>query len=167
MCASETDVAVLVSEQDSHNIASARLRWGSLSTFFWQDIAKDVKSGEKRLRHLEIQSTGVIQNTSPLGAEKLESELEDLKKALEKLKLVCREEEERLLKTLKSESAYHTQARLLEAEVQEFRKTLQALGNNFEPGDVRSDEDLIALWRKYMVSVCLSTDGEQRKLDKY
>ncbi|XP_061468049.1 nesprin-3 isoform X2 [Rhineura floridana] len=115
-----------------------------------QDIARDVKSGEKKLRHLEAQSTGVMQNTSPLGAEKMKEELEDLKKALEKLKLVSTEEEERLLKNLKSENAYHSHARLLEAEVQEFRKSLQRLANAFEPeAGGRSDEDLILLWRKY------------------
>nr|XP_060611999.1 nesprin-3 isoform X2 [Anolis sagrei ordinatus] len=118
-----------------------------------QDIAKDVKSGEKKLRSLEAQSVGVMQNTSPLGAEKMKTELEDLKKALEKLKVVGTEEEERLLKSLKSENAYHAQARLLEAEVQEFRKSLQRLGNTFEPNDgTRSEDDLIALWRKYMAT---------------
>uniref|UniRef100_G1KNH0 Nesprin-3 n=1 Tax=Anolis carolinensis TaxID=28377 RepID=G1KNH0_ANOCA len=120
-----------------------------------QDIAKDVKSGEKKLRYLEAQSVGVMQNTSPLGAEKIKTELEDLKKALEKLKVVGAEEEERLLKSLKSENAYHTQARLLEAEVQEFRKSLQRLGSTLEPNDgARSEDDLIALWRK-----CKATRG--------
>lgn len=130
--------------------------------FLFQGITKDVKSGEKKLRQLEAQSTGVMQNTSPLGAEKMTAELEDLKKALEKLKVVSIEEEERLLKSLKSENAHHLHARLLEAEVQEFCKGLHKLGKNPEPDDqVRSEEDLIALWRKYMVSVSLSVrDGE-------
>lgn len=129
----------------------------TLNPFFLQDIAKDVKNGEKKLRHLEAQSVGVIQNTSPLGAEKMKEELEELKKALEKLKVACLEEEERLMKTLRSENAYHSQARLLEAEVQEFRKGLQRLRNNFEPNDrVRSEEDLIALWRRYTVSVSIT-----------
>ena len=140
----------------------------ALSPFLLQDIAKDVKSGEKKLKHLETQSHGVMQNTSPLGAEKMKAELEDLKKALEKLKVVSAEEEERLLKSLKSENAHHTQARLLETEVQEFRKGLHKLGKSFEPdGQVRSEEDLIDLWRKHVVSVSLSVrDGEQRKVDR-
>lgn len=113
-----------------------------------------MKNGEKKLRHLEAQATGVMQNTSPLGADKMKSQLEDLKKALGKLKVVCLEEEDRLLKSLKSENAYHSRAKMLEAEVQEFRKSLQRLGNNFEPDDrVKNDEELIAVWKKYMVSV--------------
>ncbi|XP_060118141.1 nesprin-3 [Heteronotia binoei] len=128
-----------------------------------QDIAKDVKNGEKKLRHLEAQSVGVIQNTSPLGAEKMKDELEELKKALEKLKVACLEEEERLMKTLRSENAYHSQARLLEAEVQEFRRSLQRLRNNFEPNDrVRSEEDLIALWRRYMATRAVLAEEESK-----
>ncbi|XP_077179712.1 nesprin-3 isoform X3 [Paroedura picta] len=128
-----------------------------------QDIAKDVKNGEKKLRHLEAQSVGVMQNTSPLGAEKMKDELDELKKTLEKLKVACLEEEERLMKTLRSENAYHAQARLLEAEVQEFHKSLQRLRNNFEPNDrVRSEEDLIALWRKYMATRAVLAEEESK-----
>ncbi|XP_062974082.1 nesprin-3 isoform X2 [Elgaria multicarinata webbii] len=131
-----------------------------------QDIAKDVKSGEKKLRHLEAQSAEVMQNTSPLGAEKMSSELEELKTALEKLKVASAEEEERLLKSLKSENAYHSQARLLEAEVQEFRKNLQRLGSNLEPRDrARSEDDLIALWRKYMATRAALT-AEESKVER-
>ncbi|XP_015271826.1 PREDICTED: nesprin-3 [Gekko japonicus] len=131
-----------------------------------QDITKDVKNGEKKLRHLEAQSLGVMENTSPLGAEKMKDELEELKKALEKLKVACLEEEERLMKTLRSENAYHSQARLLEAEVQEFLKNLQRLRNNFEPNDrVRSEEDLIALWRRYMATRAALAE-EESKVDR-
>nr|XP_034962498.1 nesprin-3 isoform X1 [Zootoca vivipara]XP_034962509.1 nesprin-3 isoform X1 [Zootoca vivipara]XP_034962518.1 nesprin-3 isoform X1 [Zootoca vivipara] len=131
-----------------------------------QDIAKDVKSGEKKWRHLEAQSTGVMQNTSPLGAEKLKEELEDLKKALQKLKVVSTEEEERLLKSLKSENAYHSQARFLEGEVQECRKSLKRLGSTFEPDDrVRGDEDLITLWRKFMAAKA-TLAAEESKVER-
>ncbi|XP_042302664.1 nesprin-3 isoform X2 [Sceloporus undulatus] len=131
-----------------------------------QGIAKDVKSGEKKLRYLEAQSVDVMQNTSPLGAEKMKAELEDLKKALEKLKVVSSEEEERLLQSLKSENAYHTQARLLEADVQEFRKSLHKLGNTFELDNrARSDDDLIALWRKYMATRATLT-AEESKVER-
>uniref|UniRef100_A0A6J0VAU4 Nesprin-3 isoform X1 n=1 Tax=Pogona vitticeps TaxID=103695 RepID=A0A6J0VAU4_9SAUR len=131
-----------------------------------QDIAKDVKSGEKKLKYLETQSHGVMQNTSPQGAEKMKAELEDLKKALEKLKVVSAEEEERLLKSLKSENAHHTQARLLEGEVQEFRKGLHKLGKSFEPdGQVRSEEDLIDLWRKHMATRAALT-AEESKVER-
>ncbi|KAH0620386.1 hypothetical protein JD844_020782 [Phrynosoma platyrhinos] len=120
----------------------------------------------QKLRYLESQSVDVMQNTSPLGAEKMMAELEDLKKALEKLKVVSAEEEERLLKSLKSENAYHAQARLLEAEVQEFRKSLHRLGNTFEPDSrPRSDDDLIALWRKYKATRATLT-AEASKVER-
>lgn len=136
------------------------------SSFLRQDITKDVRGGEKKLKHLEAQSIDVMQNTSPLGAEKMKAELEELKKLLENIKLVSVEEEEKLLKSLQSENTYHTQARMLETDVQEFRKRLQRLGNHFEKDDiVRSDEDLISLWREYMVSSYWTvTNWEQRQM---
>ncbi|XP_015674556.1 nesprin-3 [Protobothrops mucrosquamatus] len=131
-----------------------------------QDITNDVRSGEKKFKHLEAQSVDVMQNTSPLGAEKMKAELEELKKLLENIKLVSVEEEEKLLKILQSENTYHTQARLLEADVQEFRKRLQRLGNHFEKDDVvRSDEDLISLWREYMATKANLT-AEEPKAEK-
>nr|XP_048709958.1 nesprin-3 isoform X5 [Caretta caretta] len=118
-----------------------------------QNITKDVKRGEKKLKCLEVQSTGVIQNTSPLGAGKMKDELEELRKALEKLKLICGEEEERIHKILKSESAFQSQVRQLEAEVQEFRKMLQRLENDLESEEKpKSEEELVALWRKYIAA---------------
>uniref|UniRef100_A0A8D0HA19 Nesprin-3 n=1 Tax=Sphenodon punctatus TaxID=8508 RepID=A0A8D0HA19_SPHPU len=131
-----------------------------------QDIAKDVKGGEKKLKRLEAQSAGVIQNTSPLGAEKLKDELEELRKTLEKLKLMCTEEEERLLKTLKSENAYHSKARQLEAEVHEFRKALHRLENNLVPGKGgKSEEDLVALWRKHL-AMRATLAAEETKVER-
>ncbi|KAL7992657.1 hypothetical protein Chor_016913 [Crotalus horridus] len=131
-----------------------------------EDITNDVRSGEKKFKHLEAQSVDVMQNTSPLGAEKMKAELEELKKLLENIKLVSVEEEEKLLKILQSENTYHSQARLLEADVQEFRKRLQRLGNHFEKDDVvRSDEDLISLWREYMATKANLT-AEEPKAEK-
>ncbi|XP_039389788.1 nesprin-3 isoform X1 [Mauremys reevesii] len=131
-----------------------------------QNIAKDVKRGEKKLKCLEVQSTGVIQNTSPLGAGKMKDELEELRKALEKLKLICGEEEERMHKILKSESAYQSQARQLEAEVQEFRKMLQRLEDDLESGEKpKSEEDLVALWRKY-IATRAALAAEDSKVDR-
>ncbi|KAM7165248.1 nesprin-3 isoform 2-T2 [Macrochelys suwanniensis] len=128
-----------------------------------QNIAKDVKRGEKKLKCLEVQSTGVIQNTSPLGAGKMKDELEEFRKALERLKLICGEEEERMHKILKSESAYQSQARQLEAEVQEFRKMLQRLENDLESGEKpKTEEELVALWRKYIATRAALAEEESK-----
>ncbi|XP_074959933.1 nesprin-3 isoform X2 [Phalacrocorax aristotelis] len=114
-----------------------------------KEIAKNVRSGGKKWKHLENQCAEVIQNTSPLGAERMKDELEELRKALEKLKLLNSEEEERLLKIQQSESAYESQARQLEADVQELKKDLQRLENDLDPGEGEMTEDeFVTLWRK-------------------
>ncbi|XP_010188687.1 PREDICTED: LOW QUALITY PROTEIN: nesprin-3-like, partial [Mesitornis unicolor] len=114
-----------------------------------KEIAKNIRSGAKKLKHLEIQCAEVIHNTSPLGAEKMKDELEELRKALEKLKLLSSEEEERLLKIQQSESAYESQARQLEADVQELRKDLQRLENELDLGEGdKTEDEFVTLWRK-------------------
>ncbi|NXA46228.1 SYNE3 protein, partial [Nothocercus julius] len=116
---------------------------------FLQEIAKNIRSGGKKWKHLENQCADVIHNTSPLGAEQMKDELEELRKALEKLKLLCNVEENRLLKILQSEDAYESKARQLEADVQEFRKDLQRLENDLDHGTgEKSEDEFIALWRK-------------------
>ncbi|NXV47185.1 SYNE3 protein, partial [Uria aalge] len=114
-----------------------------------KEIAKNIRSGGKKWKHLEVQCADVIQNTSPLGAERMKDELEELRKALEMLKLLSSEEEERLLKIQESESAYESQARQLEADVQDLRKDLQRLENYLDPGEGEKTEDeFVNLWRK-------------------
>uniref|UniRef100_A0A8B9ZBZ7 Spectrin repeat containing nuclear envelope family member 3 n=1 Tax=Anas platyrhynchos TaxID=8839 RepID=A0A8B9ZBZ7_ANAPL len=114
-----------------------------------KEITKDIRSGGKKWKHLENQCAEVIQNTSPLGAERMKDELEELKKALEKLKLLSSEEEERLLKIQQSESAYKSQVRQLEADIQEFKKDLQKLENDLNSGETEKTEDeFVAQWRK-------------------
>ncbi|NXK61779.1 SYNE3 protein, partial [Sylvietta virens] len=114
-----------------------------------KEIAKDIRSGGKKWKHLENQCAEVIQNTSPLGSARLKDELEELKKALEKLKLWSSEEEKRLLKIQQSESAYESQASQLEADIQKLRKDLQRLENDLDPGEGEKTEDeFVTLWRK-------------------
>ncbi|KAF4801003.1 spectrin repeat containing nuclear envelope family member 3 [Turdus rufiventris] len=114
-----------------------------------KEIAKDIRSGGKKWKHLENQCAEVIQNTSPLGSTRLKDELEELRKALEKLKLLTNQEEERLLKIQQSESAYESQARQLEADIQKLRKDLQRLENDLDPGEGEKTEDeFVTLWKK-------------------
>ncbi|XP_062475863.1 nesprin-3 isoform X4 [Pezoporus occidentalis] len=114
-----------------------------------KEIAKNIRSGGKKLDQLENECANVTENTSPLGAERMKDELEMLRKALEKLKLLHSEEEERLLKIQESESAYESQARQLEADIKVLRKYLQKLENHLEPGEGEKTEDeFVTLWRK-------------------
>ncbi|KAM3918822.1 nesprin-3 [Leptodactylus fuscus] len=113
-----------------------------------QEISKDVESGNKQLEGLEVKSALVIKNTSPLGAEKICKELEELRKTLNELKQMNDEEEETLLKTHNSENAFILLARQLEANINEFRKATQRLEESLESGErVKSEDDLIALWK--------------------
>nr|XP_033806886.1 uncharacterized protein LOC117363385 isoform X2 [Geotrypetes seraphini] len=114
-----------------------------------QGIAEDVRHGERLLEDLKVKSATVIRNTSPLGAEKITEELDELRKATEKLKLMNEEEEEELQRAHQSESTYQAQAKQLEAAIREFRKGIQRLENNLDSGEqARSAEELEALWRK-------------------
>ncbi|XP_069807405.1 nesprin-3 [Dendropsophus ebraccatus] len=112
-----------------------------------QDISKDVESGNKQLDALEERSAQVIGNTSPLGAEKICKELEELRNTLNELKQMNDEEEETLMKTHDSENAFLLLARQLEANINEFRKATARLEESLECGErVKSEDDLIALW---------------------
>ncbi|XP_044130106.1 nesprin-3 isoform X2 [Bufo gargarizans] len=113
-----------------------------------QEISKDVESGHKQLEVLEMKSAQVIKNTSPMGAEKICKELEELRKTLKELKQMNDEEEDTLLKTHSSENAFLLLARQLEANINEFRKATQRLEESLESGErVKSEDDLINLWK--------------------
>ncbi|OCT68284.1 hypothetical protein XELAEV_18039583mg [Xenopus laevis] len=113
-----------------------------------QEISKEVQSGGKELEDLERKSLEVIKNTSPLGAEEICKELEELRKALADLKRMNNDEEESLLKAHSSENAFLLLARQLEANINEFRKAIQRLEESLESGErVKSEDELLALWK--------------------
>eukprot|EP00079_Xenopus_tropicalis_P029442 XP_012824833.1 PREDICTED: nesprin-3 isoform X3 [Xenopus tropicalis] len=113
-----------------------------------QEISKEVHSGGKKLEDLEGKSLEVIKNTSPLGAENICKELEELHKALADLKRMNDDEEQSLLKAHNSENAFLLLARQLEANINEFRKAIQRLEESLESGErVKSEDELVALWK--------------------
>ncbi|XP_004635231.1 nesprin-3 [Octodon degus] len=132
-----------------------------------QDIAKDFSQGEASLRRLEVCSVGVIQNTSPMGAEEIARELEEMRKALEKQRVLWEEEEAQLQGLLSSKGAREQQLRRLEAELGEFRKGLQRLAQGgLEPSAMASaagtEEELVARWRLYSASRAALASEEPR-----
>nr|XP_042117064.1 nesprin-3 isoform X2 [Peromyscus maniculatus bairdii] len=116
-----------------------------------QDIAKDFPRGEESLNRLEEQAEDVIRNTSPLGAEKISGELEEMRGVLEKLRVLWKEEEGRLQGLLQSKGACEQQILRLEAELGEFKKSLQRLAHEgLEPTVKTATEDeLVAHWRLF------------------
>lgn len=127
---------------------------GLLSSRSLQDIAEDVPRGEESLRRLEAQAEAVIRNTSPLGAEEIARELEELRAALEKLRGLREEEEGRLRGLLQSTGACERQRAQLEAELEEFRKGLRRLAEEGLPPAAKAgtEDELVARWRLYSVS---------------
>lgn len=106
------------------------------------------------MKRLEEEAVGVIHNTSPLGAEKITRELEEMREVLEKLRVLWEEEEGRLRGLLKSKGAFERQRKQLEAELGEFRKGLQRLAEGgLEPvAPAGTEDELVARWRLYSVS---------------
>lgn len=122
-----------------------------------QDIGKDVEIGKKQLEVLEVKSSEVMKSTSPLGAEKIRQDLEELRRTLKELKLMNEEEEESLLKTYNSENAFLQLAEQLEGNIGDFRRAIQRLEESLECGvKVKSEEELVALWKTLNVSLLLT-----------
>lgn len=116
------------------------------------------------MRRLEEQAGGVIQSSSPLGAEKITRELEEMRNVLEKLRALWEGEEGRLRGLLWSREAYEQQRRQLEAELAEFRKGLQRLAEeDLEPvAKAGTQDELVARWRLYSVSSVWQSHGPVR-----
>lgn len=106
------------------------------------------------MKGLEEQAEGVIRHTSPLGAEKITRELEEMRKVLQKLRLLWEEEEGRLRGLLTSQGALERRKQQLEAELGEFRRGLQRLAEEgLEPvAKAGTEDELVARWRRYSVS---------------
>ncbi|XP_057639259.1 nesprin-3 [Chionomys nivalis] len=132
-----------------------------------QDIAKDFPKGEESLDRLEEQAEGVIRNTSPLGAEKISGELEEMRGVLEKLRVLWKEEEGRLQGLLQSKGACGQQILQLEAELGEFKKSLQRLAHeDLEPTVKTATEDeLVAHWRLFS-GTRASLASEELRVDR-
>uniref|UniRef100_A0A2K6TIH2 Spectrin repeat containing nuclear envelope family member 3 n=1 Tax=Saimiri boliviensis boliviensis TaxID=39432 RepID=A0A2K6TIH2_SAIBB len=132
--------------------------------FTLQDIAKDFPRGEKSLERLEEQAVGVNRNTSPLGAEKITGELEEMRNVLEKLRALLEEEVERLRGLLKSRGACEQQIKRLEAELSEFRTVLQRLAQEgLQPAAKAGTKDeLVAHWRRYSATQAALASEEPR-----
>ncbi|XP_043777176.1 nesprin-3 isoform X1 [Cervus elaphus] len=114
-----------------------------------QGIANDFPKGEESLKRLQQQAMGVIQNTSPLGAEKITRDLEEMRDVLEKLRGLWEEEEGRLRDLVKSKGACEQQRGQLEAELAEFKKDLQRLAEEGlgTTAKAATEDELVARWR--------------------
>ncbi|XP_055411572.1 nesprin-3 isoform X3 [Bubalus kerabau] len=119
-----------------------------------QGIANDFPKGEESLKRLEEQAVGVTRNTSPLGAEKITRDLEEMRDVLEKLRGLWEEEQGRLRDLVKSKGACEQQRGQLEAELAEFRKDLQRLAEEGLGATVKAatEDELVARWGLYLAT---------------
>ncbi|XP_025127255.3 nesprin-3 isoform X1 [Bubalus bubalis] len=119
-----------------------------------QGIASDFPKGEESLKRLEEQAVGVTRNTSPLGAEKITRDLEEMRDVLEKLRGLWEEEQGRLRDLVKSKGACEQQRGQLEAELAEFRKDLQRLAEEGLGATVKAatEDELVARWGLYLAT---------------
>ncbi|XP_051006945.1 nesprin-3 isoform X2 [Acomys russatus] len=132
-----------------------------------QDIAKDFLRGEESLNRLEAQAVGVIRNTSPLGAEKISGELEEMRGVLGKLRVLWKEEEGRLRGLLQSKGACEQQSQQLEAELGEFKKGLQRLAQEGSEPVVKTatEDELLAHWRVFS-GIRAALASEEPRVDR-
>ncbi|XP_012580113.1 PREDICTED: nesprin-3 [Condylura cristata] len=131
-----------------------------------QDMAKDFTRSEDSLKQLEEQAAGVIQNTSPLGAEKITVDLEEMRNMLEKLRGLWKEEQEQLRGLSTSEGARELQVRQLEAELGQFRKDLQKLAEEgLEPTAKAATEDQL-VWRWVSLENRAALAAEEPRVDR-
>nr|XP_042091379.1 nesprin-3 isoform X2 [Ovis aries] len=132
-----------------------------------QGIADDFPKGEESLKRLEEQAVGVTQNTSPLGAEKITRDLEEMRDVLEKLRGLWEEEEGRLRDLVKSKGACEQQRGQLEAELAEFRKDLQRLAEEGlgTTAKAATEDELVAHWRLYSATRA-ALGAEEPRVDR-
>ncbi|XP_067848240.1 nesprin-3 isoform X2 [Heptranchias perlo] len=112
-----------------------------------RELTDSVSDAERELVNLQTQAKTVIQNTSPLGAERIRRELEQLRADWESLRLRCDEDQGPLVLALQSMLESRSRAEQLEEAVAEFRGRLRSLDP--EPPD---QNEIETAWRKCKIS---------------
>uniref|UniRef100_A0A4W3IEI9 KASH domain-containing protein n=1 Tax=Callorhinchus milii TaxID=7868 RepID=A0A4W3IEI9_CALMI len=116
-----------------------------------EEILKGLRvlsSKEEDLLQLEHNGKAVTGNTSPLGAEHITRELEELREKWERLRLSCTQDKEALLQ---SQQEFTSRAQQLEKNVAEFNNLVHKVEVETLNVDDTNDE-LETTWRKYVVS---------------
>ncbi|XP_007908729.1 nesprin-3 [Callorhinchus milii] len=113
-----------------------------------RELADAVSSKEEDLLQLEHNGKAVTGNTSPLGAEHITRELEELREKWERLRLSCTQDKEALLQ---SQQEFTSRAQQLEKNVAEFNNLVHKVEVETLNVDDTNDE-LETTWRKYVIS---------------
>ncbi|KAL4593680.1 nesprin-3 isoform X1, partial [Arapaima gigas] len=115
------------------------------------DLYESLMNEEETLRHLEAKAEGVKAKTSPAGAEALTRGVEHLRKTWDRLKQHLLEEREGLHASQRSVEDYEARTLHLRTEAAQLHKLFQGLSRDLEAkGDERTEEEMVAVWKKFM-----------------
>ncbi|XP_067894514.1 nesprin-3 isoform X2 [Heterodontus francisci] len=112
-----------------------------------RELNDTVSSKEGELDNLQAQAKTVINNTSPMGAERIARDLEELRRDWDNLRLKCQQDQGPLELGLRSMLDYRSRAEQLEREVTELQDRLQSL--DLQPLD---ETDLETAWHKCLMA---------------
>ncbi|XP_059504849.1 nesprin-3 isoform X2 [Stegostoma tigrinum] len=112
-----------------------------------KELSDAVSSQKGELDNLQVQATAVILNTSPLGAELITKDLEELRADWNSLRLRCQQDQEPLKLGLHSVLETKSRAEQLEREVAKFAEWLQSF--DLQPPD---DDGMETAWCKCLLT---------------
>lgn len=122
-----------------------------------QALDDSVASEETTLQYIEVMAEAVRCNTSPVGADIVVEEAEELRLGWQRLRQGLFEAEEGLRTNLNSHSQYMTRCQQLGEDIGRLRVLLhdldQELVKGCEPRERIdcNEEQMVGKWRKYMV----------------
>lgn len=130
----------------------------SLLPLPFQELETSIANEEQTLCHIKGLAEAVRANTTPLGAEELTQEMKELWAAWERLRVSLHEARGRLQSSLDSRGQYQAQCEQLWAGIRDMRALVQRLARELEGkvgdgGGDRTEEQLVAQWRRCTVSV--------------
>ncbi|KAK7904173.1 hypothetical protein WMY93_016780 [Mugilogobius chulae] len=125
-----------------------------------------VASEEKTLLHIESLAEGVRANTSPVGAEQVVEEAEELRLGWQRLRQGLCEAEEGLRASLDSHCQYMSRCRRLGEDITRLRSLLQGLELELEEGRQAggTEEQMVGQWRTY-TGVKSTLVGEESQVE--
>ncbi|XP_041070484.1 nesprin-3 isoform X3 [Carcharodon carcharias] len=126
-----------------------------------KELSDAVSSKEGELNNLQAQAKAVIHNTSPMGAEHITRDLEELWSDWDNLRLKCKQDQGPLELGLHSVLEFQSRAELLEKEVAELQDRLRGL--DVQPSD---ENELETAWRKCLIARS-SILAEEPKVEEF
>ncbi|XP_066551110.1 nesprin-3 [Amia ocellicauda] len=115
-----------------------------------QEFYESVNSEEKTLQHIDGLAETVKASTSPLGAEKIAEDVEQLRRTWESLRQRCTQDQGTVWDRLNSKTEFTARAGQLRSDITKLRKLLQKLNGELEIKDgERNEEQMLAMWKKY------------------